>query len=124
MQKRIIVFSSHGIFTEGVVSRLRQHPKSGEIHFVDAQDGEYVQKIADLKPSVVILDAILGSDSESCLFCDLLTMFPELTIIRLKVQDNDVQVVKSSHYAVNNVQDLIDLIGEKNDDSKGGSTIR
>ena len=118
--KRVIVFSSHNIFAEGVVSRLRQHPDSGEIHFIDAQDRNYIQKVAELEPSVVILDAVRGSDSENCLFCDLLSAFPELTIIRLKVQDNDVQVVKSSHFAVNNVQDLIDLIGEKKDEWKGG----
>jgi hypothetical protein len=112
--KRVIVFSSHSIYAEGVVSRLRQHPLGGEIHFIDAQDDDYIQKVVELQPSVVILDAIQGSEIDSCLFCTLLSEFPELTIIRLKVQERDVQVVKSSQCVVESVQDLIDLIGEKN----------
>jgi len=116
VQNRHIVFSGHSIFGEGVISRLRQHPQIGEIHFIDAQDVDYVQKVAELQPSVVILDAIQGSELDSCLFCELLTAFPELTIVRLKVQESDVQVVRSSQCVVENAQDLINLIGEKNSD--------
>lgn len=115
MEKRVIVFSSHSIYAEGVVSRLRQHPFGGEIHFIDAQDNDYIQKVLDLQPLVVILDAIQGNEIDSCLFCTLLSAFPELTIIRLKVQEKDVQVVKSSQCMIESVQDLIDLIGEKNE---------
>ena len=114
MEKRVIVFSSHSIYAEGVVSRLRQHPLGGEIHFIDAQGDDYLQKVLDLQPSVVILDAIQGDEVDNCLFCTLLSACPKLTIIRLKVQERDVQVVKSSQYVVESVQDLIDLIGEKN----------
>ena len=113
MPKHVILFSSHSIFAEGVISRLRQHPMGGEIHFVDAQDSEYLKKVIDLQPSVVILDAVAGDESINCIFCELLSTFPVLTIVRLKVQERDVQVVRSSQYPVENVQDLIDLIGEK-----------
>jgi len=108
---RVIVFSGHTIYMEGVVNRLRQLPHSGEFHFIDAQYGDYIRKVTELQPSVVIIDAAAEGDSQSCLLCDLLNAFSALTIIRLKVQEKDVQVITSSPHALENAQDLIDLTG-------------
>ena len=110
MQDRVIVFSSRSIFAEGVVSRLRQHPNSGEIHFIDAKDEDYVEKVFKLRPSFVIIDSSEEEGSKCCLLCDLLDAFPAITIIRLKVHEKDVQVIASSLYSVDKVKNLIDLI--------------
>ena len=110
LQKRVIVFSRHSIFMDGVVSRLRQDPQSGVIHFIDANNPDYIQKITDVQASVVILDAVDSEESRCCLLCELLTAFPSITIIRLEVDAKDVQVISSSPYKLDNVQDLIDLI--------------
>jgi DNA-binding NarL/FixJ family response regulator len=110
LQDRVIVFSSRSIFAEGVVSRLRQHPNSGEIHFIDAKYESYVEKVFKLQPSIVIIDLAEDEGSESCLLCDLLGAFPAIKIVRLKVNDKVVQVIASSSYSFDKVHKLLDLI--------------
>ena len=112
-QTRIIVFSSHNIYTEGVVSRLSQHPESGDIHFIDAQKKSFVAQVVDLKPDIVILDETEEGEAPCCYLCDLLAQLPTVTIIRLKVQNKDVQVISSSAHMLDGVADLIDLINSK-----------
>jgi len=70
--------------------------------------------VAELEPSVFIIDSGESDDTQSRLLCELLNEFPDVTIIRLKIHEKDVQVISSSQFVFNNVQDLIDLIGDKN----------
>jgi len=111
--KRAIVFSSQTIYTEGIVSRLRQSPLSGETHYIAADAPDYLDQVLAIHPAIVIIDAIEDGDADCCLMCELLNAFSELTIIRLKVQEQDVQVISSSAHCVDNAQNLIDLIGSK-----------
>jgi hypothetical protein len=110
-QKHIVVFSSHSIFTEGVVNRLRQSPFRAEAYFIDPKD-DFLQKVADIQPSTVIIENGDGTKSDCCLLCELLNEFSNLTIIRLKVQEQDVQVISSSALNFDSVQDLVQIIGE------------
>lgn len=98
---------------EGVVSRLRQESQNEEIHFIDAKTPDYIQKITAVQASVVILDSVDRGESRCCLFCELLTAFPTITIIRLRVDAKDLQFISSSPYKLDNAQDLIDLIGRE-----------
>lgn len=115
MTKHVIVFSSHNIYTEGVISRLREFSYGDDIQFFDADERDYIQKVAKLDPSVFIIDSFEGDDTQFCLLCELLNAFPKVTIIRLKVHSKDVQVITSSPQVLNNVQDLIHLINPKNE---------
>jgi len=112
-QTRSIVFSSHNIYTEGVVSRLSQHPDSGDIYFIDAGKKNFIAQVVDLDPDIVILDETEDGEAPCCYLCDLLAQLPSVTIIRLKVQNKDVQVISSSTHMLNGVADLIDLINGK-----------
>ena len=114
MSERVIIFSSHNIYTEGVVSSLRESSFNGEIQFIDTDENNYIQKVAELEPSVFIIDSAESDDTQCCLLCELLNAFPTVTIIQLKVHTKDVQVITSSQHVLNNVQDLIDLIGDNN----------
>jgi DNA-binding NarL/FixJ family response regulator len=110
---RVIVFSSHNIFTEGVANRLREISHSDDIQFIDADEDNFIQKVAELEPSIFIIDSAESDDTQCCLLCELLNEFPDVTIIRLKIHEKDVQVIISTRFAIKNVQDLIDLIGNK-----------
>ena len=110
MSESVIVISNQNIFAEGVVSRLRQHSLSNEIHFVDWEDSDYIQQVVDLNPSVIMVDSAEDEDPKWCLLSELLNTFPSITIVRLKLQEKDVQVITSSSEVVVSVQDLIELI--------------
>jgi hypothetical protein len=124
VKSRTIVFLSRSIFVEGVVSRLRQHPQNDAVYFIDPDCSDYIDQVAGILPSVVVIDADQGNQTQWCVLCDLLHAFPEIIILRLKAQEKDVQVITSSSYVVDNVQDLIDLLGRKSHSSKGGELIK
>ena len=113
MKPRTIVFLSRSIYVEGVMSRLRQHPQNNAVYFIDPDCDGYIDQVAGIRPSVVVVDADQGKQTEWCFLCDMLYAFPEITILRLKAQEKDVQVITSSSFVVENVQDLIDLLSEK-----------
>jgi hypothetical protein len=108
---RTIAFLSRSIFVEGVISRLRRHPQKNVVHFIDPKNEEYITQVSEIMPSVVVIDADQRKTNQGCVLCDLLHEFPEITILRLKAQEKGVQVITSSSYDVETVQDLIDLVG-------------
>lgn len=110
MTERVIVLSNQNIFSEGVVSRLRQHALVDEVHFFDSEDDNSIQKVFELAPSVIIVDSSAEGDPKCSLVSELLNFFPSITILRLRLQEKDVQVITSSPKTVMNVQDLIDLV--------------
>lgn len=111
MVARNIVFLSRSLFVEGVVSRLRQTPHSERLHFIDPGNPNYLEKILELEPQVVVIYADLGKESAFCQLCELLRALPQITILQLKAQERDVQVIHSSQHDVADVQDLMDLLG-------------
>lgn len=111
MKTRTIAFLSRSIFVEGVISRLRQHPQKNVVHFIDPDIEDYITKVSSIMPTVVVIDADQSIASQRYVLCDLLHEFPEITILRLKAQEKDVQVITSSSCDVETVQDLIDLVG-------------
>lgn len=112
MTKPVVVFSSHTLFIEGIVNRFRQHTGTGTFYFVNPEEDDYLERIANLLPCVIIIDADEMNKFQSCLLCDLLTTFPIITIIRLKAEEKEVQMIKSSKHVTENVKDLVNLIGE------------
>jgi hypothetical protein len=111
VKPRTIVFLSHSIYVEGVVSRIGQQSRGFEFHFIDPNHKEYIDRVTELKPSMVVIDSEQSKGDQSCVLCEILHAFPEITILRLKAQEKDVQVISSSSYLVGNVQNLIDLLG-------------
>lgn len=110
MQKPIIVFSSQTLYAEGVVNRLREQKGADAFHYVNPDDADYLARIADLLPSVVIIDAAETDTRQNCILCELLEHFPAMTIVRLKIQEKEVQVIRSTRHAAQNVKDLAKLI--------------
>ncbi len=98
---------------EGVVSRLGQHQQNDEVHFIDPLDEKYIEEVVELKPTIVVVDSEQCKGDKLCILCDLLSAFSDITILRLKAQEKDVQVITSSSFVVENVQGLIDLLGER-----------
>lgn len=123
MSNPTIVFSSHSLYIEGVVNRFQQLSNNLDTHFIRPDDGEYLQRIADLKPSVVIIDANELSTHQHCLLCELISSFPNIMILQLKIHEKEVQVIKSTSHFVENVKELVSLINYHRINKVGGETI-
>jgi hypothetical protein len=104
------VFLSHSIFVEGVVSRLRQQYSEESVHFIDPDSPKFLNEISKIKPRVVVINAEPENETPFCHLRDLLCEFPNITILQLKTQERDVQLISSSQHYVEDVQDLIDLL--------------
>ena len=113
LDSSVIVFSSRTIYTEGIANRLREHKFKSEIQFINMEDDDFILKVVQANPSIIIIDSTENDNPQCCLLCEILEVLPAINIIRLKIQNKDVQVIRSSPFELGNVQDMIDLIGSK-----------
>ncbi len=113
MCQQVVIFSDHSLFAQGVASRFEQYPERVRLHFVDPREGDSFDQIAAIGPDVVILDASEAEMKEQCLLCDLITAFPAIRIIRLSIDHDPVQLITSQQSQLNEVRDLLDLLGER-----------
>jgi nicotinate-nucleotide pyrophosphorylase len=96
---------------EGVATRLRQHLAEQDVATVDARQADVLQAVVSAQPSVVILDAMDVEAAQACSVGELLKALPSVKIIRLDPQQKQIQVVVSEQRVVDEVRDLIDVIG-------------
>ena len=108
---QVIVLSSHSLFVEGVATRLRQQLAEREVQTIDARQPDVLNLVIAAQPAVVILDATDTEAAQVCSVEDLLRALPSLKIIRLHPQHKQIQVVTSEQRVVDEVRDLIDVIG-------------
>ena len=107
---RLVILSNHSLFAEGVASRLLQYPERVDVRFVDPQQADYLEQIKENRPCAVIIDAADTDRSQCCLLCDLLMALANVTIIRLEVQHQDIQIVTSSQRPLTEVRDIIEIV--------------
>ena len=112
MPNQIVILSGHSIFAEGVASRLRQYPERVDVRFVDPQQPDYIKKIAGIHPSAVIIDAADTETDRCCVLCDLLATLKNVTVVRLDVQQKDIQLITSVQQHFNEVRDIVDIIDQ------------
>jgi hypothetical protein len=108
---QVIILSSRSLFVEGVATRLRQQLAEHEVQTVDARQPDVLNRVIAAQPAVVILDATDAEAEQVCSVGDLLRALPSLKIIRLHPQHKQIQVVTSEQRVVDEVRDLIDVIG-------------
>ncbi len=110
MRRRIIILSGYSLFAEGVANRLQEYLQQAEFEIVDPKEPDAIAQITAAQPSVLILDV---SDVEVARFYSLnklLRLLPQLKIIRLDPQREQIQVVTSRQFPVTEVNDLIEVI--------------
>lgn len=109
-RRRIVILSGQSLFAEGIASRLKEYPQEVNVAVVDPKAPECFALISAHKPSVIILDASDGITSKMCPLNRLLTLVPDLKIIHLDSQKEQVQVVTSEQHKAAEVADLIRML--------------
>ena len=105
----VVILSGHSLFAEGIASRLQQYAGQVEVVFIDPGHEDYLAQISELQASIVFIDAMDSKTTQCCLLCELLIEFPCIRLVRLTVDQKDVQVVSSSKQQFDDVQDLINI---------------
>jgi DNA-binding NarL/FixJ family response regulator len=109
MHTRIVILSGHSLFAEGIASRLQQYTEQMEVVFVDPGQDEYLEQVENIQPSAVFIDALDAKITQCCFLSELLIEFPNITLVRLTVDQKDVQVISSKKRQFDDVQDLINI---------------
>ena len=110
MSASVVILSGHTLFVEGVAARLRKDADRIDLHVVDTDQEHVIERVAEVTPGAVILDA---TDSEAARACSLLRLFqvlPEVRVVRLDPERNQIQVVTSEQRLAADISDLIDVI--------------
>jgi len=106
----VIILSGHSLFAEAIASRLRQFPQEVEVSVVDVRQLESLVEIASKKPSVVIMDANDLDIMQLCPLRELVFTNPDLRVMSLNSQNEQIQVVSSQLHRVLDADDLIQVI--------------
>jgi DNA-binding NarL/FixJ family response regulator len=107
---QVVILSDQSLFVEGVASRLQQYPAQLEVHIIDPRESGAMEAISEQLPSAVIMDATDPETDVFCPLCRLLLRLPELKIIRLDPQLDQVQIVTSKCLEAVEVHDLVGMI--------------
>jgi DNA-binding NarL/FixJ family response regulator len=107
---KVVVLSSRSLYTEGVLSRLKEHEEQVELRVVDAREEDALDQIVSYSPWAVILDHSDEEANRHCSLSQLLEELPSLTIVRLDTQRQGFQVVTSEQHTAKEVDDLLEVV--------------
>ncbi len=111
--KRILMFSNHPLFCQGVEALLHQ-----KIDFV-GRESDVEQAIASIKfyqPDIVIVDYESGVGTQSPLLLRILNEGLSTKIIGLNLQTNTMCIYHGEQRLAQNVQDLVHAIEHDSSD--------
>ena len=112
IQMRVVILSGQSLFAQGIASRLEQYLESVELEVMLPRQSDVINRMAAVRPSVVILDP---SDTEVAQFCSLdqlLLSFSQLKVICLDPEQGHMQVVTSEQHAAGSIRDLAKVIDQ------------
>jgi DNA-binding NarL/FixJ family response regulator len=118
---RVVILSSQSLYTEGVLSRLKEYQDELDLQVVDAKAEEALTQIVKLDPSAVIIDTTDKVAATGCPLGELLDRLPSLRIIRLNPGQQGFQLVTSETREAKEVHDLIAVIGSSDPARDTGS---
>jgi hypothetical protein len=107
---RVVVLTTHSMFTEGIASRLRSHPDQIDVRVIDGQEVDCLERIREAHPSVILLEANDESINKQCSLSQLLEAAPEVKVIQLDRDNDQIHVITGEYRIMRRPTDLISLL--------------
>lgn len=107
---RVVVLTAHSMFTEGVATRLRQYLDQIDLFVVDSREPDCLTKVKEAEPAVVLLEANDENTERFCPLGEILEARPDVRVIRLDPDLDQIHVVTSEVRTVNKPTDLITML--------------
>ncbi|MCK4740820.1 MAG: hypothetical protein KAS80_00905 [Anaerolineales bacterium] len=107
---RVVVLSSHSLYGEGVLARLKAYQSALELHVVYADQTDALDQIIAIQPTAVIVDASDKDANAHCPLGRLLRDLPDVRIIRLDPINKGFQLVTSEQHEAEEVQELLAIL--------------
>jgi hypothetical protein len=106
----IVILSSGSVFVEGIASSLRQQMQASDLRTIDSGRADTLAQVVSAQPALVIADAADSRLEQVCPLNGLLAAFPALTVIRLDLQQERMQVITSEYRLSGGMSGLVGTI--------------
>ena len=110
MDNRIAVLTSHSLLADGLVARLLEYSEQLEFQVFDIGQAEILSQIRVFQPLAIILEEERSQQYEVCSLKNILTAFPNITIVYLRSGESTIQVILSRHFKASGVRELVKII--------------
>lgn len=107
---RVVVLTAHSMFTEGIATRLGQYLDRIDLQVVDTRDPGCLKHIREAHPSVIVLEANDENVERYCSLSEILANAPEVKVIRLDPDLDQIHVVTSELKTVHEPTELIGML--------------
>jgi len=110
MDARIAILTAHSLFADGIISRLREYPTRVEFQVFDIGEAGVLAQALAFNPSAIFLEGEVSSRYEDCSLEQLLTNFPNVTVVFLHISESKIQVILSEQYVASDVRALVEFL--------------
>lgn len=110
VDSRVALLTDHSLFADGLASRLREYLGSLELQVFDAGQTDALAQVAAFHPAVVILEESEARQPKPCLLKEMLNILPNLTIIYLRLEQEDIQVIESERCSAKETKEVVEII--------------
>jgi DNA-binding NarL/FixJ family response regulator len=107
---RVIVLTAHSMFTEGIAARLGQLLDQIDLQVVDSREPGCLAEIQEAQPAVIVLEANDENVDRFCSLDEILTVAPEVKVIRLDRDLDRIHVVTGEIMNVSQPDDFIGML--------------
>jgi hypothetical protein len=108
---RVAVLAQRSLFTEGIVSRLREHAGQVEVQAIEAGAPGALHQLGASQPDIVVLDATDISTLERLPLVQLWSVLPKAKIMQLDSATEVVRVFCCAQYHAHGIEGLFEILG-------------
>jgi chemotaxis response regulator CheB len=106
--KKIVVVIGKSLLTQGIFSYLNAHQV--EAYALDTPCAEVFEQVKNLKPDVVILETECLWNDARFSFMNLLNLFPHLTILELRSDSSEVNIIQTEQLHPANLDEMVSFL--------------
>ena len=110
MNNKVLILTGRSLFTEGVISKLRNSPFKGKIEVVDMGQADPLQAIIKAHPDFLVLDET-DPEFSSQLRTALFAAIPHLRVIFLDPKTTQLRLIQWDEYDNSQIWDLLNESG-------------
>jgi len=118
MENRLAILTGHSLLADGLISRFREYSSLLDVQVFDIAQPDILAVVKEFQPLAIILDKDASQQYEDCSLKNILTTFPNITVIYLHLAESSVQVILSEQFVASGVRELIEIIHSFNDHLK------
>jgi hypothetical protein len=108
--KKVVIVLGKSLLTQGILSYLSAHLNQAQIFAFDASSAGSIEQIINLQPDIVILETEYLWNEPSFPFMNSLKYFPHLTILELRPDSPEVNIIQTEQHNPANLDEMVSFL--------------